>query len=411
MDSAAESGTDSSWMARQQSQGSLGYPPGLFSPLRYPGLQSADSGQYDHSADRSDMQHSEAADWSAAAFGSSFPASGESSSLRPPLAQGQPPGSLHSIGAPYGVQEWHTPQSATAHSVTLEADGTFTFPVMPPGLGLGRSNSAPEIDACGAAALFEPKAAPERAEREVWQGEATQHQLPTTHSLQTPFDSHSLFSRGMRLVGSDTHVGAVESAGQSVLHRAGAPGTALITPEAARHRVDQRQGASPGGLTPETFRTAVESPQSSQSIQEFRSALSDSQSPDGGQRSYSLPAWTPDHLQHTAQSRLTQPPPLADTTAEDSSEHSQLGFSDSHDADESASDCYSAVETPIHHGDSLQRALSFLSLQTVDEEEPADDVSPFRKAGRARRAKPATSQGRAAGRVNGGTSGRPEGRR
>ena len=382
-ESGAESGADSSWMVRQQSQSSLGYPPGLFSPSQGYGLSTMDAPQSAAPSKYSAVQST-------------------------------------SVVAEHYIHSQEPPHMAGSGSAARPNSSSFTFPAMPPGLSLNRSSSAPHINRDGAIQVPRPAAA--TAQREIWQSEAVQHQQPLMHSLQTTFDSRALFPMDMRLAGCDIHARAVEHSDEYVLHRAAAPGTAVITPEAAQRRADHRQGTSPGVLTPETFRTAVESPQSSigrgslskqslQSAQEFRSALTDMQSPESAQRFYSVPVWTPESLQHTAESRLAEPQPLDDGMAEEDAEQLQQGFSDSHDADESASDCYSATEPPFHHCDSLQRALSFSSLQTVDEEEEPDDGSAFKEAGRARRAKLATPQARPAGRLSSGAPGKPEGRR
>lgn len=430
-ESGAESGADSSWMVRQQSQNSLGYPPGLFSPSQGYGLPTMDAPQSAAPSKYSAVQSSVVAEHyihsqePPVAFGSSFPAFAQPTSEQPLFAQRMSAvsgGSMHTpqIVPDVTLSAWKTPHMAGSGSAARPNSSSFTFPAMPPGLSLNRSSSAPHINRDGAIQVPRPAAA--TAQREIWQSEAVQHQQPLMHSLQTPFDSRALFPMDTRLAGCDIHARAVEHSDEYVLHRAAAPGTAVITPEAAQRRADQLQGTSPGVLTPETFRTAVESPQSSiergslskqssQSAQDFRSALTDMQSPDSAQRFYSVPVWTPESLQHTAESRLAEPQPLDDGMAEEDAEQLQQGFSDSHDADESASDCYSATETPFHHGDSLQRALSFSSLQTVDEEEEPDDGSAFKEAGRARRAKLATPQARPAGRLSSGAPGKPEGRR
>ncbi|BDA50615.1 probable CCR4-NOT transcription complex subunit 3 at N-terminal half [Coccomyxa sp. Obi] len=454
--SDADSVGDYSWAANHQSQSSLGYPPGLFSPSRSdetPSTSKLSTPQYTissthnlYSLDVDDDACSQYRPWHHAT---------EDAGLRSAVHAPEHPsagvrvadGRLGGLPSP-GTASLSGPSAHSTFQTTNAASMApqTAYPIMPPGLALPRNSPLPQAHGANLGAVSSAPWLAGKLHDQNNEG-AQQFYLPVS-TLPAPVNYQSLFPTSIMTNGSG-YAGNEQSqqfleghrserakqaanellaelqneemdremclqsktAGQQAARRA------LVTPFAQR-RVDQRQSTPQEELTPQTFRTALESPlsskQSTQSMLDFRSAQSDIQQgspPDtSAQRSYSFPLWTPGAARENLQSRLDELAHKEDFGHSEAETEEQLhyGFSDSLDADESASECFSLVDTPGQH-DGLQRAFSFASLQTVDEEEEPDG-SPFKEP-RTRSAKPATPQAKAAGRLNGGTRGKVEGRR
>ena len=428
--SDADSGGEYGWAANYQSQSSLAYPPGLFSPSRSNGTSATSklstpqytvsSGRNLVSPDADDEASSQYRPWQLAREDA-----GLVSVMHTPE---QPSAGVHVADGRFG--SLLSPDiPPPAHSTSQMTDAARMapqtgFPTMPPGLALPRNS--PLLQAHGAS-LGAVSLAPWPADQLYEQG-MQEFYLPVS-ALPAPVNYQALFPTSILKIGSgcagieqaqlvlegqrSEHSNQVandlpadlreeamdwEMCRQSKTAEQQPAQHALMTPFAQR-RVDQRQSRLQGELTPETFRTALESPlsskQSMQSMLDFRSAQSDIQqrSPtdSSAKRSYSYPLWTPGAARENLQSRLDELAHKQDYGHSEGETEEQLhyGFSDSLDADESASECTSLVDTPGQH-DGLQRAFSFASLQTVDEEE-APDGSPFKEP-RTRSAKPATPQ-------------------
>ncbi|CAL8465021.1 g4556 [Coccomyxa elongata] len=454
--SDADSGGEYSWAANHQSQSSLGHPPGLFSPSRSNGTPSTSklsTSQYTTSSSRNlfsldanDEACSRYKPWhharEDAGLGSAVQTP-EQPLAGVPGADGGFGGLLSPGMAPLSGPPAHsTTQMTNATSIAPQTG----FPIVPPGLALPRNSPLPQAHGASLGAVSLAPCFAGQFHDQKNDG-AQQSDLPIS-TLPAPVNYQSLFPTSMMT--TDCGSAGIEQSQQSfegqksehskqiadelpaelqeeAVDREMCLQSKTAGKQAARHalltpfdqrRVYHRQSTLQGELTPQTFRTVLESPlssnQSTQSMLDFRSAQSDIQqkSPQdsSAQRSYSFPLWTPGAAQENLQSKLDD---LAHKqvyghSEAETEEQLHYGFSDNLDADESVSECTSLVDTPGQH-DGLQRAFSFASLQTVDEEEEPDG-SPFREP-RTRSAKPATPQAKAAVRLNGGPRGKVEGRR
>lgn len=435
--SDADCGGEYSWAANHQTQSSLGHPPGLFSPARSNGTPSTSklsTSQYTTSSSRNllsldvdDEACSQYKSWhharEDAGLGSEVQTP-EQPLAGVPVADGRFGGLLSPGIAPLSGPPAHSTTQMTNAASTAPQTG---FPIMPPGLALPRNSPLPQAHGASLGAVsLAPWLAGQFHDQK---NDGTQQSDLPISALPAQVNYHSLFPKSMMTTGSgsagieqlqqsfegqksehskQTANGLPADLQEEALDRELCLQSKTAEKQAAQHalltlfdrrRVCHRQSSLQGELTPQSFRTALESPlssnQSTQSVLDLRSAQSDIQqkSPQdsSAQRSYSFPLWTPGAVREKLQSKLDDLAHKQDYGHSEAETEEQLhyGFGDSLDADESASECTSLVDTPGHH-DGLQRAFSFASLQTVDEEEEPDG-SPFKEP-RTRSAKPATLQ-------------------